>query len=95
MVKVSSVNSELLFQWDTLMHLYTYLHTLLHEDTTILDNCTHNYAYRSLAMDTGVFFLQSVRPQVTWKELILTISNLGGCGGLQRTDFNRSSSRID
>ena len=24
---------------------------------------------------------------VAWKELILTLSTLGGCGGLKRTDF--------
>ena len=44
-------------------YIYTYLHTFIHEDTTILDNCTHNYAYRSLVMDTRVLFLQLVRLQ--------------------------------
>ena len=43
----------------TYAHIYTYLL----EDTILLDNCTHNYAYGSLVMDTRVHFLQLVRLQ--------------------------------
>ena len=51
------------------LHIHTYAHIciLLHEDATILDNCTHNYAYGNLVMDTRVLFLQSARLQVTHK----------------------------
>ena len=40
-----------------------YICILIYEDTTVLDNCTHKFAYMSLVMDTRVLFLQLVRLQ--------------------------------
>ena len=48
----------------TYANIYTYLHTLLHEDTTILDSVPIICIWEH-SMETSVLFLQSVRLQVT------------------------------